>query len=236
MKVMEDKMTEEKAFNIDPSWKGVIKWGGLSLLVAGIVLVLFVLSVLVMQQTLPLPAKEALENPVPPTALFILAAIGELLLLPGGLALYFSLKNVKKSPMFIATALWLIATPMFLASRGLIISLSQISGRYLNTNDELMKAAYLASAELAIETQNIYAAMGLILLSVASIIVGLVMLKGVFGKRIGYVAIAAGILSLTSPFAVMMGVPIIIPFIGLILMAYWQIVIGVKLYKLGGSM
>jgi hypothetical protein len=25
MKVMEDKMTEEKAFNIDPSWKGVIK-------------------------------------------------------------------------------------------------------------------------------------------------------------------------------------------------------------------
>jgi hypothetical protein len=232
-KVMEDKMTKEKEFSIDPSWKGVIKWGGLSLLVAGIVLVLFVLSVLVMQQTLPLPAKEALEDPVPPTTLFILAAIGELLLLPGGLALYFSLKNVKKTPMFIATALWLVATPMFLASRGLIISLSQISGRYLNTNDEVMRAAYLASAELAIETQNIYAAMGLILLSVASIIVGLVMLKGLFGKRIGYVAIAAGILSLTSPFAVMMGVPIIIPFIGLVLMAYWQIVIGVKLFKLG---
>ncbi|MCK4790967.1 MAG: hypothetical protein KAV87_44950 [Desulfobacteraceae bacterium] len=226
-------MTEEKAFNVDPSWKGVIKWGGLSLFVAGFMIVPFVLWVLISQQTLPLPAEEFLEDPVGPTAFFLLPTIGELLLLPGFMALYFSLKDVKKAPMLIATGLLAVAVPMFLTSRGLIIALSQISNRYLDTTSEVMKAAYLASAELAIETQNIYAAMGLILLSVASIIVGRVMLKGVFGKRIGYVAIAAGILSISSPFAVMMGVPLIIPFIGLILMAYWQIVVGVKLYKLG---
>jgi cellulose synthase/poly-beta-1,6-N-acetylglucosamine synthase-like glycosyltransferase len=95
-----------------------------------------------------------------------------------------------------------------------------------------MKAAYLASAELAIETQNMYATMGLTLLSVASIMIGLVMLKGVFGKHIGYVAIVAGVLSLFSPFGVMLGIPVIIPFIGLVLMAVWQIVVGAKLYKL----
>jgi hypothetical protein len=67
--------------------------------------------------------------------------------------------------MFIATALWVLCVPMFLASRGQIIAISQISSRYLDTTDETMKASYLAAAELALETQNLYAMMGLILLS-----------------------------------------------------------------------
>ena len=135
--------------------------------------------------------------------------------------------------MFVATGLWLLAVPMFLVSRGQIISLSQISDRYTNTTSEIMKAAYLASAEHAIEIQNIYAMMALILLCVASIIIGLVMLKGVFGKRIGYLVITAGTLTLFSPFGVIMKVPIIIPFVGLVLTAVWQLVVGIKLYKLG---
>ena len=226
-------MTEDKGFNIDPSWKGVIKWGGLSLFVAGAILVIFVLSVFISQQTLPLPPEEVLEDPVVPTTLFILAAIGELLLMPGGLGIYFALKDVEKTAMFIATALWLVAPLMFLVSRGIIISLSQISDSYINTTNEATKAAYLASAELAIETQNIYAIMALICLNVASIIIGLVMLKGDFGKRIGYLVIVAGILTLFTPFGVIVGIPIIIPFIGLVLTAVWQVVVGVKLYKLG---
>jgi len=212
-------MTKEKGFNIDPSWKGVIKWGGLSLFAAAAILVIFLLSALIMQQPLSVSAEGVLEDPVRTTLLFLLAAIGELLLLPGVLALYFSLKDVKKTPMLIATAMWSVAVPMFLASRGLIIALSQISGRYMETTSETMKAAYLASAELALETFNIYAMMGLILLGVASIIIGVVMLKGVFGK-IGYLVIAAGILTLFPPLA-------------LALMAIWQLVVGIKLYKLG---
>jgi len=226
-------MTKEKEFNIDPSWKGVIKWGELSLFAAAFILIIFVLSVFVMQKTLPVPAEEILEDPVGPTLLFLLAGIGELLLLPGGVALYFALKDVKKTPMFIATGFWVVGIPMFLASRGQIISLSQISGRYMETTNEAMKAAYLASAEIAIEIQNIYATMGVTLvLCVASTIIGLVMLKGIFGK-IGYLVIAAGILTLFSHFGVILDVSIILPFIGLALTAVWQLVVGAKLYKLG---
>ena len=212
-------MTKEKGFSIDPSWKGVIKWGGLSLFAAAAILVIFILSALIMQQFLSVSAEEILEDPLGPTLLFLLAVIGELLLLPGGLALYFALKDVKKNPMLIATGLWLLAVPIFLASRGLIISLSQISGRYMETTSETMKAGHLASAELAMEKQGIYAYMGLFLLGVASIIIGVVMLKGVFGK-IGYLVLAAGILTLFPPPA-------------LALMAVWQLVVGAKLYKLG---
>lgn len=107
--------------------------------------------------------------------------------------------------MFIAIGLCLAAVPMFLVSRGLIISLSQISGRYMETTDEVMRAAYLASAELALGTQNIYATMALTLLCIASVIMGLVTLR----------------------------VPIAIPFIGLVLAAVWQLVVGARLYNLG---
>ncbi|MCD4806436.1 MAG: hypothetical protein K8R13_02490 [Methanococcoides sp.] len=47
----------------------------------------------------------------------------------------------------------------------------------MDTNSETMNAAYMTSAEFALETAKIYATMNLILLCVASIIVVLVMLK-----------------------------------------------------------
>jgi hypothetical protein len=227
-------MTQEKS--LDPSWKGVIKWGGLSLIASGAIALLFFVLVIATRQTLPVPAEEALEDPLGPSALFTLVIIGEVLLLPSGLALYFSLKGVRKTPMFIATALWVLCVPMFLASRGQILAISQISSRYLATTNGAMRASYLASAELALETQNLYAMMGLILLSVASVIIGIVTLKGkeVFGKRIGYGVIGAGAFTLLGAVSVIVEeVPIIFPIIGVILTAIWQFYIGFKLYKLG---
>jgi len=226
-------MTKEKEFKIDPSWKGVIKWGGFSLFAAGFVLVLFILSVFILQPDLPLDAEEVLEDPLAPTYLFLLAAIGELFLLPAALGLYFALKDFNKTNMFMATALWVVAVPVFLASRGLIISLALISGDYKDASTETEKVAYLASAEHAIETQSVLSAMGLILLSVAFIIIGFVMLKGVFGKRIGYLVIVSGIFSIFAPFAVYLEIPDIISFSGLILSIFWELVVGVKLYKMG---
>lgn len=209
------------------------KVGGLSLFLAGIILVIFVLFVIIFKQTLPLPAKEVLENPTIPTRLFMLTAFGELLLMPGGFALYFALKNIKKTTMFLATAIWMVSPIMFLVSRGLIISLSQVSTKYLESGNELIKAAFLASADHALEIQNIYAIMALICLSIASIMIGVVMLKSTFGRFIAYILILAGIFTLITPFAVIMKVPLIISFIGLFLSAVWQLTIGIKLFNLG---
>jgi hypothetical protein len=132
----------------------------------------------------------------------------------------------------------MLCVPMFLASRGLILAISQLSDRYLEKASKVMKASYLASTELAIETQNLYAMMGLILLSVASIIMGIVMLKGkeVFGKMIGYAVIVAGAFTLAGAISVIVKeVPIIFLVIGVIMTAVWQFYIGVKLYKMGSE-
>jgi hypothetical protein len=227
-------MTTEERFEVDPSWTGIIKWGGLSLFIAGVIVIVFVISVGVFQVTLPLDVEKVLEDPFVPTSLFIMTLVGEFLLFPGFLALYFTLRDDDRVKMFMATALGTFSVVMFFASRGLIISLGQISGRYLDTTDPTMKAAYLAAAEIAERTQNVYSTMALIFLSLASILVGLVMLKGkTFSKPISYIVILSGVFSIFTPFAVNLGIPIVISLIGLILMLIWQVLVGIRLYKLG---
>ena len=226
-------MTKEEGFNIDPSWRGVYKASGLSLFAGGAIIVVFLLSVFIMQVPLPDTPQVFLENPMPPVILYSLAALGEFLLMPGVLGLYLSLKDVKKTHMLIGTAVWLAAIPMFLVSRGQIISLLPISASYTATTSEIMKATYVASVELAIGTANVYVAMALALLGVGSVIIGLVMLKGVFGKGTGYLVIVAGILILLGTCGVVLEVLAILTLFGLVLTAVWQIVVGAKLYKLG---
>jgi hypothetical protein len=216
----------------DSSWKGVIKAGGLSLLAGGAIVIIFILSVFIVQVQLPLTAESVLENPMPPVLLFCLAAFGEFLLMPGVLGLYFSLKDVNKNYAFMGTAVWLVAIPMFLVSRGQIISIATISGAYA-TGDATVKAAYLASAHLAIEVANVYSVMALDLLGVGAITIGLVMLKGVFSKRTAYLVIIAGALTVMGTFGVILEPLTIGTLFGLILTGVWQIVVGIKLYGLG---
>jgi hypothetical protein len=153
--------------------------------------------------------------------------------MPAALGLYFALSGVRRANMTLATGLMLACVPMFLGSRGLVLSVARLSGRYLSSTSEVARAAYLASGELALEAQTVLSATGLILLCVSSIIAGAVMLRGGFGGRIGYLVIVAGAITILSPFAVVLGIPLVVSFIGLVLTGIWQLVVGVKLYKLG---
>jgi len=128
---------------------------------------------------------------VPPVTLYLLAAVGELLLLPGALGLYLSLKEVRKNHMLMAAAFWFVAVSMYLVSRGQIISLLPISGRYAAASGEALRAAYLVSADRAIEVANIYGNMALMLHQIGAILTGLTMLKGVYGRRTGILVTVA---------------------------------------------
>lgn len=76
------------------------------------------------------------------------------MLLPAALGLYLSLKNVNKNHVLMAAASWSVAAILYLVSRGQIISLLPVSGRYAAATSESMRAAYLASADQAIEAAN----------------------------------------------------------------------------------
>jgi hypothetical protein len=218
---------------VDQSWKGVYKSGGFSLFTGGAILVIFLLSVFIFRVALPLTPQAVLENPVPPVTLYLVAALGELLLLPGALGLYLSLKDVKKNHMLIAATFWLVAVCMYLVSRGQIISLLPISSKYMAISSEFTRTAYMVSADRALEVANIYGNMALMLHQVGAIITGLVMLKGVYGRRTGYLVTVAGTMTFIGTFGIVLRPLSLFTLLGLMLTGVWQIIVGAKLYKLG---
>ena len=218
---------------MEQTWKGVYKAGGLSLFAAGLVLFMFFLALLIFQSSPTLTPEMLLDDPLPSVSLYALAAFGELLLIPGVLGLYVALKQVKKAHMLMGTALLLVAVVSFLVSRTQIISLFRISGSYQATTSEAMKAAYLVLAEHAIELSNVFSNIALMLLGIASILIGLVMLKGIFGKGLSYLVIASGTLTLLGAIGVLFEPLTILVLFGLTLGAIWQIIVGIKLYELG---
>lgn len=225
-------MAERNNNSLDQASKGIVTWGGFSLFVSGIIALLFFFLVIVTGQTIPVPAIEMLENPFRPTMLFTLAVIGEILLLPSALGLYYTLKGTNKAGVSFATVLWSLCVPMFVASRGQIFAISQLSSRYLATTNEILKSGYLASAEMALEVQNTYAMLGLILLSTASIIFGIIILKSkVLGNKIGYLIILAGFFTISAAISFIADLPVVLPVIGVTLSAIWQVSVGYKLYK-----
>jgi hypothetical protein len=219
----------------DTSWKGVIRVGGISLLAGGTILFTFILSIFVFQVQLPLTAQGFLDDPLPPALLFSLAALGEFLLMPGVLGIYFSLRDINKNQVFLGTATWISSIPMFLVSRGAVISLVTIAGSYAASADTTLRAAYFAAVQFALDLSNAYAVMALDLLGVGGIILGLVMLKGVFGKRTGYLVVLAGAFTVLGTFGVILEPLTIGTLFGLILNGVWQVIIGIRLHKLGGG-
>ena len=218
---------------VDQSWKGVYKSGGFSLFAGGVILAVFLLSVFIFRVALPLTPQAVLENPKPPVMLYLLAALGEVLLLPAALALYLSLKDVNKNYMLIAAASWSIAAAIYLVSRGQILSLLPLASRYAAAKGELMKAAYLVSAAQVIEVANIYGNMALMLHQAGSVIMGLVMLKGVYGRRTGYLVTIVASVTFIGTFGVVFQPLSFLTLFGLMLTAVWQIVVGIKLCQLG---
>ena len=96
-----------------------------------------------------------------------------------------------------------------------------------------MKSVYLVLADYAIELSNVFSNIALMLLGISSIIIGLVMLKGVFGKSLSYLVVISGALTFLGPIGFLFEPLTLLVLFGLTLGAVWQIVIGLKLFKLG---
>ncbi|MFW9806778.1 MAG: hypothetical protein ACFFFK_08625 [Candidatus Thorarchaeota archaeon] len=219
--------------NENTSWKGVIKAGGLSFLLGGIIFFGFILSVFVYQVPLPLDAQGYLNTSFISSLLFSLAAFGEFLLLPGVLAIYFVLRDTNMNQAFLGTAIWITAIPMFLVSRGLVISLANIAENYAASADATLRTAYLVAIQLALDASGVFVTIALVLLGVGGIFLGFVMAKSVFGKPTGFLVILAGALTAMGTLGVILEPLTIGTLFGLILNGFWQVILGVKLIKLG---
>ncbi|MFQ6135035.1 MAG: hypothetical protein ACE5KU_04400 [Nitrososphaerales archaeon] len=219
--------------SVDPAWKGVYKAGGVSLLIMGVLFFITLLSFAILQP--PMTAEAALENPSVSWS-YVPLTVGNVLFIPGVLALYLALKEVNKNRMLIATGLAGVGIPLMLADSILFFSLVTLSNGYMAATSEALRAAYVAAADLALGAALAFEGLAIILFNVSTIIMSLVMLKGIFSKGTAYLGIAAGIVGLVS--TVWYVVPVLLIFmvvalISMVLVAIWYLAVGYRLYKLG---
>jgi hypothetical protein len=143
-------------------------------------------------------------------------------------ALYFSLKNVNKSLMTIATVLAFIGTATYFSSTTAFEMLS-LSNQYSTASTSIEKSNLLTAGQTMLVTwQGSAFNISYVLSAVALLIISVVMLKSQFFKKItAYTGIITGVLMIVPPTVGMIG--IILSILSLIPMVVWLILISRRL-------
>lgn len=163
-------------------------------------------------------------------AIIGLSVLTNFLFIPLALALYFALRGVNKSAMLIAVAFVGLFVVLELAVNWTAYaSLLVLSHDYATATDDAQRAAYLAaanypSAVLASRLALVYA---IGTLSLGFLIIGLVMLRGVFGKATAYLGIVTGILGILAVAGLSVAV-----ILNAIFATVWLLFVGYRLYRL----
>ena len=166
-----------------------------------------------------------------------LSVLTDFLFLPVALSLYLALKGINRSAMLVATAFVGLFIVLDLAvTWPNYASLITLSGHYAAATNDAQRAAYVAAANYAsaVLASRLEAVYAIVVLSFGILMIGLVMLKGIFRKSTAYLGLVTGILGIVSvagPFFVStLSVTIIITSV---LTTVWVLFVGYRLYRLG---
>jgi hypothetical protein len=130
-----------------------------------------------------------------------LSVLTDFLFVPVGLSLYLALKGVNRSAMLLATAFVGLFVVLDLAvTWSGFASLISLGEAYAGASNEAQRAAYVAAANypaavLASRLEIVYA---IVTLSTGILIIGVVMLRGVFGKATAYLGLITGVLGIAA--------------------------------------
>jgi Domain of unknown function (DUF4386) len=238
----EESMSAQKMMvnAVDPDGKWLYRVGGISALVLGIAYII----------TIPLYAhmgappsggevrlKYLAGNTTVWWAILGLSVLTDLLFVPVALSLYLALKGVNRNAMLVATAFVGLFIVLDLAvTWSNYASLITLSGHYAAATNDAQRAAYVAAANYAsaVLASSLEAVYSIMVLSFGILMIGLVMLKGIFSKSTAYLGLVTGILGIVSvagPFFVStLSVTIIITSV---LTTVWVLFVGYRLYRLG---
>ena len=163
-------------------------------------------------------------------AILALSVLTDLLFLPFGFALYAVLKAVHRNAMLLATALVGLFVVVDLAVTWTNIgALLTLSADHAAATTDAQRAAYVAaanfaSAVIASPLERVYA---ILFLSVGILMIGLVMLRGAFGRIPAYLGVVTGLLGIVAQTG--WGVSIIL---NAVLATIWILVSGFRLQRL----
>jgi hypothetical protein len=171
-------------------------------------------------------------------AILGLSVLTDVLFIPVALALYLALKGGNRNAMLIATAFVGLFVVLDLAvTWPNYAALISLSGNYAAATNDAERAIYVAAANYAsaVLTSSLEAVYSILVLSLGILMIGLVMLRGIFGKSTAYLGVVTGILGIVAAvgplFVSGLSVTIIIVSV---LTTVWILLVGFRLYWLGG--
>ena len=235
-------MTTNPIETLDTSWKGLYRWGGISAMLAGVILFVVLASALVLGAPTSNTGEGILKWLGGGTTLaysfYGLSMVVDVLLVPVVLAVYLALKGVNKNAMLTAAGFWGLALALDLGVTCITwIALITLSQNYAAATSDVQRAAFVATADYAVGITSVSATVyGSIVYMIGPLVTSLVMLKGVFSKVTAYVGLVGGIVGLAYgvtvfvPYSSFVLIPLAISFI---LLGIWLLLAGSRLYSLG---
>jgi len=164
-------------------------------------------------------------------AILWLSVVTDLLFVPVGLALFAALRHVNRSAMLLAASFILLFVALDLSvTWSRYASLLTLSERYAVAATDHERATYIAAAEYAsaVFGSRLFIVYAIGVLSSGILLVGLVMLRGVFNRVSAYLAVATGVLGIASLAG--WGVAIIL---NAVCATLWLLFAGAGLWRLG---
>ncbi len=163
-------------------------------------------------------------------AILGLSVLTDFLFVPVAFGLYLALKEVNRNAMLLGTAfVGLFVVLDLTVTWSHYASMLILYSNYSRSTDDVQRASYIAaanyaSAVLASPLEIIYA---IVTLSFGILVIGLVMLRGVFNKTTAYLGLVTGILGVVS----VAGLTLTIIMNALCATA-WILFVGYRLYRL----
>jgi hypothetical protein len=170
-------------------------------------------------------------------AILALSVLTDLLFIPLALALYLALKGVNRSMTLLATTFVGLFVVLDLAvTWSNYAALITLGERYAVATTDAQRATYVAAAQYpaAVLASTLEAVYSILVLSLGMLLLGLVMLKGGFGKATATVGALTGLLGVVSVVG-----PFVLPALSAAIIAasalttIWVLLVGFKLLRLG---
>lgn len=216
----------DRSDRIRPELNGLYRLGGICAAITGFFFFSALLSI-VAYGTNP-PTLMSAELPyISAHAMLWQLSYGSLLMasifsVPALIALYFALKNANRTLGSVGAALAIVSAPVFMV--GVVDMLSIISlGNSYNSAIGTSQAAFLAASTASIASGLLLQEVAVLITGVGTILLSLVMFKGVFGRALGTLGIVTG--TLAFPSVLSSAVLALVT----ILFAIWFILVGWKL-------
>ena len=232
-------MNEHNQLTVDPQWKGMYRLGAISSF--ALVLGYFVIIALYIP-VFPFPdeGQAMLEYFNGKTsvwwAIIGISATTDFLYALIAFSLYQALKGIDRNTMVVATGFkWLFVILELAITWPNFAALILLSDGYAAATTDIQRAAYVASATYSTTMVNpIFGVYTILVPALGSLLIGLVMRKGLFNKATAYLGVVVGILGVVSVVGSIF-VSALEPTIILtsLLTTLWFLLVGFRLYRLG---